>query len=151
MGFSGGAAVSIYVAARRKEVAALVSCASPAQFRDLTSARGLKDFLTHARDVGIVKDPAFPSSLKEWRKSFQTVQPIDWIDRIPPRPVLIIHGSKDDVVDVSHAQRLYEKVKGQAEIFVIEGAGHRLRVEEKAMEKALNWLKKISFSDRPSG
>jgi len=144
LGFSGGAAVSIYVAARHKEVAAVISCASPAEFRDLSTAKGLEDFLVHAREVGIVKDPAFPPSLDEWKKSFKRVRPIDWIDRIPPRPLLLIHGTRDDVVRVNHARRLYEKIKGKAELSIIEGAGHRLRVEEKAMEKAMDWLKKIS-------
>ncbi len=146
MGFSGGAAVSIYVAAHRKEVAAMVSCASPAEFRDLTSGKALDDFLVHARDAGIIRDPAFPTSPGDWKKSFQTVKPIDWIDKIPPRPLLIIHGTKDEVVDVSHAQRLYQKVKGSAEIFLIVGGEHRLRIDERAMEKAMKWLKKQAFS-----
>lgn len=141
MGFSGGGAVAIYAAARRKEVAALVSCASPAEFRDLFTGQGLEDFLAHARNVGIIRDPAFPPSLEAWKKCFQTIKPLDWIDKIPPRPLLLIHGTGDDVVDMSHALRLYEKVKNGAEIFLIEGGGHRLRVDEKAMEKALQWLK----------
>jgi putative redox protein len=150
MGFSGGAAVSIYVAAHRKEVAALISCASPAEFRDLITGKGLDDFLVHARDAGIIKDPAFPPSRENWKKSFQTVRPVDWIDKIPPRPLLIIHGTEDEVVDVSHAQRLYRKVKGRAEIFLIEGGEHRLRIDERAMEKALEWLKKIAISGKQS-
>lgn len=149
MGFSGGAAVSLYVAARHKEVAAVVSCASPAEFRDLSTAKGLEDFLIYARDVGIIRSPDFPRSRDEWKKSFKTVRPIDWIDRIPPRSLLLIHGTRDDVVRVSHARRLCDKVKGKAELFIIEGAGHRLRVEEKAMEKALEWLKNKAFSQEP--
>ena len=145
MGFSGGAAVSIYVAAHRKEIAALVSCASPAEFRDLATAKGWVEFLAHARDVGIIRDPAFPPSLEDWKKSFQTVRPVDWIDKIPPRPLLIIHGTADEVVDVGHAQRLYRKVKGKAEVFFIEEGTHRLRMDERAMDKALGWLKKIAL------
>ena len=150
MGFSAGGAVSIFVAAQHREVAGVVSCASPAEFRDLSTARGLEDFLAHARDVGLIKDPGFPRSVEEWKKSFKTVRPIDWIDRIPPRPLLLIHGTQDDVVRVSHAHRLSEKVKGKAELFIVEGAGHRLRVEEEAMEKASKWLKEIAFSDQRS-
>ena len=146
MGFSGGAAVSIYVAGRHKEVAGVVSCASPAEFRDLSTAKGLEDFLTHARDTGIVKSPDFPRSMEAWKNSFKTVRPIDWIDRIPPRPLLLVHGTRDDVVPFRQAHRLHGKVKGKAELFIIEGAGHRLRVEEKAMEKASKWLKNIAFS-----
>lgn len=149
MGFSGGAAVSIYVAAHRKEITALVSCASPAEFRDLTTGKGREDFLAHARDVGIIKNPNFPASLTDWKKGFQTVKPLAWINRIPPRRLLIIHGTADDVVNVTHARNLYEKVKGKAEFFLVEGGGHRLRVEERAMKKAIEWLKEQAFSHQP--
>ena len=146
MGFSGGAAVSIYVAAHRKEIGGVISCASPADFQDLLIGRGLTDFLAHAREVGIIRDPLFPSSLPEWKQTFETVKPLQWIDQIPPRPLLLIQGSADEVVDPFHAHRLYEKVKRQADLYWIEGAGHRLRLEERAMNKALEWLKEIAFS-----
>jgi fermentation-respiration switch protein FrsA (DUF1100 family) len=150
LGFSGGAAVSICVTAQRKEIAALVSCASPAEFQDLITGQGLVDFLSHCRDVGIIKDAKFPVSLKDWKDGFRTVQPLDWVERIPPRPFLIIHGTKDDIVDVSHARHLYDKVRGKAELFLIEEAGHRLRVEERAMQKAMELLGKIAFGLRSS-
>jgi dipeptidyl aminopeptidase/acylaminoacyl peptidase len=150
MGFSGGAAVSIYVAARRKEIAGLISCASPAEFKDLITGRGLKDFLIHAREVGIVRDDHFPASLDDWERSFQTVKPLDWVDQIPPRPFLIVHGTDDRVVDVSQASALYEKVRGKAELFLIKGAEHRLRIDERAMTKAEEWLGEIAFSGQPS-
>ncbi|MBP1719108.1 MAG: hypothetical protein H6Q43_2546, partial [Deltaproteobacteria bacterium] len=109
MGFSGGAAVSIYVAAHRKEIGGVISCASPADFQDLLIGRGLTDFLAHAREVGIIRDPLFPPSIPEWKQTFDTVKPIQWIDQIPPRPLLLIQGSADEVVDPFHAHRLYEK------------------------------------------
>jgi len=62
--------------------------------------------------------------------------------------LLIIHGTKDDVVNINHARKLYDKVRGEADLFLIEGAGHRLRVEERAMQKAMEWLKKIAFSNQ---
>jgi alpha/beta superfamily hydrolase len=150
MGFSGGAAVSIYVAAHRKEIGGVVSLASPAEFADLLTSQGLTDFLAHAREVGIIRDPLFPASIPEWKKTFETVKPVQWIAKIPPRPLLLIQGSADEVVDPCHAHLLYQKVKGQAELYEIEGAGHRLRLEERAMNKALEWLKKIAFSDQQS-
>ncbi|MBI5968006.1 MAG: alpha/beta fold hydrolase [Deltaproteobacteria bacterium] len=146
MGFSGGAAVSIYVAAQRKEITALVSCASPAEFRDLNTGKNLEDFLSHAREVGIIKDPNFPASITEWKKGFRVVKPLEWVDQIPPRPLLLIHGTVDDVVDVGHARNLYEKVGKKAELFIIKGAEHRLRVDERAIKKAIEWLKKQAFS-----
>ncbi len=150
LGFSGGAAVSIYVAAQRKEIKALVSCASPADFQDLITGKGLIHFLTFCREVGIIKNSDFPVSLTEWQEGFSAVRPLDWVERIPPRPLLIIHGTEDDVVDVSQARELYDKVREKAELFLIEAAGHRLRQEERAMQKAGEWLGKIAFSRQPS-
>ncbi len=150
LGFSGGAAVSIYVTARRTEISALVSCASPAEFRDLLSGQGRDDFLSYCRDAGIIKDLNFPASLEDWTDGFRVVRPLDWVERIPPRPFLIIHGTKDDVVDVSHARNLYDRVRGKAELFLIPEAGHRLRMEERAMQKAMSWLGKIAFSGQQS-
>ena len=150
MGFSGGAAVSIYVTAQRKEVAGLVACASPAEFVDLLTGKGPEDFLAHARDVGIIKDLNFPASIEGWKRSFQAVRPLDWVGRIPPRPLLIIHGTEDDVVDVRHARNLHAQVQGRAEFFLLEGAGHRLRVDQRAMKKALEWLTRLAFSKKRS-
>ena len=147
MGFSGGGAVSIYVAARQKEIAGVISCASPAEFDDLASGRTLTDFLAHSREVGIIRDPLFPPSFPEWKKTFETVKPVEWIAQIPPRPLLLIQGTADDVVDPRHVRLLYERVKGKADFYVIEGAGHRLRLEERAMDKAEEWLKKTAFSE----
>jgi putative redox protein len=78
------------------------------------------------------------------------VKPLDWVGQIPPRPFLIIQGTEDNLVGVSHARNLYEKVRGKAELFLIEGAGHRLRLDERAMRKATEWLKRIAFSAQPS-
>jgi alpha/beta superfamily hydrolase len=145
MGFSGGGAVAICVAARRPEVAGLVSCASPAEFRDVATAEGLKGFWNRARESGIIRDPDFPSSFDDWQQGFLTLAPVAWVEHIPPRPLLILHGTRDDVVDVHHALKIYEKAKGKGELHLIEGAGHRLRVEKEAMDKALAFLKKIAF------
>lgn len=150
MGFSGGAAVSIYVASRRREIRALVSCASPAHFQDLIADQGSIDFLNYAREVGIIRDPFFPPSLEEWKKTFEIIKPLRWIQEIPPRPLLLIHGTADDVVEIHHARLLLEKVAGQAEAYLIEGASHRLRVDERAMGKAQDWLTKIAFSNQLS-
>ncbi len=145
MGFSAGGAVSIYVAAHRREVAGLVSCASPAEFRDLASDEGLKGFWNRARESGIIRDPKFPRSFHDWKQGFLTLTPEAWAERIPPRPFLILQGTRDDVVDVHHALKIYEKAQGKGELQLIEGAGHRLRVETQAMDKALEFLKKVAF------
>lgn len=147
LGFSAGGAVAIYVAARRKEVKAIISCAAPAEFAELKTEKGHHDFLAYAREVGIIKDNNFPPDLGEWAQGFRVIEPSSWINLIPPRPLLIIHGEDDEVVKVSHAHELYRRVQGKADFILLPMAGHRLRLYEPALEKALAWAKKIAFSD----
>ena len=75
------------------------------------------------------------------------ISPIEQIEKISPRPILIVHGTQDDVVDLSSACALYERAREPKEILIVEGAGHRLRVSERAMDGALNWLKERFFED----
>jgi uncharacterized protein len=145
LGFSGGGAVSIYVAARSTKIAGVVAGASPAEFRPLVEERGIESFLAHAREIGIIRDADFPPSLAAWARNFSVIRPLDWVDKIPPRPLLLLHGTDDEVVPVSQARALYEKVRGRAELCLIEGGEHRLRLVEKAMKKAMSWLKERAF------
>jgi fermentation-respiration switch protein FrsA (DUF1100 family) len=141
LGSSGGAAISVYVAANDPRVSSLVTFACPADFSFLADKKRAKATIDHFRSIGLIRDADFPPSEDEWFDGFNTVSPIHWIDRISPRPLLLIHGDKDDLVPVEHAYKLYEKATEPKELFVIPGASHRLRLEEKAITAALNWLK----------
>lgn len=148
MGFSAGAAVSIYVAACHKEISGVISCAAPFQFAQLKTEKGKEDFLTYAREVGIIKDQNFPPSLAEWVEGFFLIAPSSWIKLIPPRPLLILHGAEDEVVEISQAYELYRQVQGRADFIIFPAAGHRLRLHEEAMKEALAWAKKIAFCNQ---
>lgn len=147
MGFSGGAAVSVYVASKDPRVSSLVTCACPAWFRPFPDAERARIAIEHFRDIGIIRDEDFPASLEEWLDGFSQISAIDRIEKMSPRPLLIVHGTQDDVVDPSQAWALYEKAGEPKEMLMVEGAGHRLRVDEGAMEGALNWLRSQAFGD----
>jgi dipeptidyl aminopeptidase/acylaminoacyl peptidase len=144
MGFSGGAMASVYCAANDKRVSAVVACACPARFFGISEFSRVEEFLAHCRQVGIIRDDNFPSSVEEWAKGFDEVKPIKWIDKISPRPLLIIHGDNDQTVSLNHARQLYRKAKEPKELSIIQGAEHRLRLSEPAMSAALAWLKKVN-------
>ena len=139
LGFSGGAAVSVCVAARDKRVSAVATCACPARFDLLTGDIG--SFIERFRSIGIIRDTDFPPSIAEWLEGFQRVSPIDYVADIAPRPLLLVHGDKDEVVDVSQAYMLYQKAGEPRELAIIDGAGHRLRLDERAMSLVIHWLK----------
>jgi len=145
MGFSAGATVAIYVSAKDLRVSSLISCACPTQFRFAVDAKSAKSAITHFRSVGIIRDDDFPASVADWMHDFNKIKPIEQLAKISPRPLLIVHGAQDDVVDPASAWALYERAGEPKQILIVEGAGHRLRIVEKVMDGALNWLKSQVF------
>jgi dipeptidyl aminopeptidase/acylaminoacyl peptidase len=142
LGFSGGAAVSVYVAVQDKRVSAVVSGACPAGFGEWTR-RDPQTLIEHFREVGAIRDKDFPSSPQEWLDGFKLVKPIDYVARISPRPLLLVHGDADDVVSVDDARRLYAEAGEPKRLAIVEGAGHRLRHDQGAMAIVLDWLKSL--------
>lgn len=140
MGFSAGAAVSIYVTAHDLKVSSLIACACPVQSRLATDRELAESVISDFRNIGTIKDPGFPPSLEEWMDGFKQIYPLNWIDKICPRPLLIIQGTADDVVDPAGAWALYKRAGEPKDIITVEGAGHRLRLDRQAMDGALDWL-----------
>jgi len=141
VGFSGGAAVSVYVAAHDPRISYVIACACPSVFSFLVDREQGSSLIQHFRSIGVIRDDGFPPSLDGWLEGFNLVSPIRWIDKISPRPLLLVHGEEDEVVPVEHAFKLYEQAKEPKEIAIIPGAGHRLRLEEKAVTAAMDWLR----------
>lgn len=141
LGFSGGAAVAIYVAAGDRRVSCVAACACPTDFAMLTEADEPRSVVDHFRSIGTIRDTCFPASTQQWLEGFRTVRPIDYVANIAPRPLLLVHGDSDETVDVNHAYRLYHRAGEPRELVVIDGAGHRLRHDNRAMAAIINWLK----------
>ncbi|MBA7646342.1 hypothetical protein ES703_54104 [subsurface metagenome] len=141
LGFSGGAAVSIYVASQDKRVSSIVTCACPAEFTFFTEGNEPQSIIDHFRSVGIIRDKNFPHSAHEWLHSFTQVSPVNYIAGIAPRPLLLVHGSQDETVEVSHAYKLYDRAGEPKQIVIVDGAGHGLRQNDKVMAIVLDWLK----------
>jgi len=141
LGFSGGAAVSIYVASQDKRVSAIATCACPAEFTFLTGVDNPQSVIDHFRSIGAIRDKGFPRSAEEWLNDFQLVSPIQHVAGIAPRPLLLVHGNRDDTVDVSHVYRLYDKAGEPKQKVIIDGARHQLRQNDTAVTIVIDWLK----------
>ncbi len=141
LGFSGGAAVSVYAAAQDSRVSGVAACACPAEFTFFDEVDGKRSIVDHYRNIGAIRDAGFPSSDEDWFSGFSVIRPIEYIARIAPRPLLLVHGSEDETVDVSHACRLYGRAGEPRQMVIIDGAGHRLRQNDEAMAAVIEWLK----------
>ncbi len=140
LGFSGGAAVSVYAAAQDSRVSAVVTCACPADFHSLSQKETPLDTVQRLRQIGAIRDKDFPLSIEDWQKGFETITPIDWIDKISPRLLLLVHGDTDELIPLEHAQKLYRRAKEPKELKIIPGAKHKMRLEKAAMDFVLDWL-----------
>ncbi len=137
LGFSAGAAVSVCVASADTRVTSVIACACPAEitFDDPLPV------IEHFRSIGIIRDKDFPPSVEEWGAGLAGGNPVNCVDRLAPRPLLLVQGSQDETVPPSQAYELYQKAGEPRQLVVIDGAGHRLRQNDLAMNIVLDWLK----------
>jgi dipeptidyl aminopeptidase/acylaminoacyl peptidase len=145
VGFSAGAATSVYIAAQEERVTGVAACACPADF-SLFTGRGPRDVIDAYRDIGAIRDEDFPASVDDWFACLEKMVPEQHVSRIAPRPLLLVHGVEDVTVPVDHAYRLYNAAGDPKDLVILEGAGHRLRQQETAVQTVLDWLKKYSSS-----
>lgn len=144
LGSSGGAAVSIYVAAHDRRIAGVATFACPAEFDFMATVGSADTLIAEFREIGIIRNPQFTPSREEWLAHFAAVRPLDHIDKISPRPVLLVHGDVDETVPVEHAILLYNKAGYPKELIILPGAGHRLRLDERAVDTALKWFQSLA-------
>jgi putative redox protein len=139
-GSSTGGALALWLAASDPEVRGVAALAAPATF-DVWSAQP-KRFLEHARQIGVIADRNFPPDFDAWAKELAEIRPIDAISRIPPRPLLIMHGTDDDTVPPQDAQTLATAAGNRVELRLVYGAGHRLRFDPRAVAFLLGWMER---------
>lgn len=121
VGFSMGAAVSIMACARTNEVEALVCDSAFATHRSAVAYAVKRSLhLPFALFIWV-------TDLLLWLRAgyhFNQVEPLRDIGRIAPRPVLIIHGLKDSIVNPKDAPCLYEAAGEPKELWLLPDADH---------------------------
>lgn len=121
IGFSMGAAAAIRATAQSSDIDALVADASYARL-DVQVGRFFGQFMGPLWPVAYV--PARWLGERLTGMAIGSVSPLQAIAQISPRPVLIIHGTRDRVVDVQDAKQLYQAAGPPKTLWLVEGAGH---------------------------
>lgn len=136
-GFGTGGALAICAGSRDARIRGVASLGAPADFDDW--AGHPRRLLQHSRDVGLISDRDFPPSMDAWAREYRTIRAIACVQEYTPRPLLVVHGSEDQVVPSFDARVLVD-AHGSAELRFIDGAGHRLRHDPRAIAVLLGWL-----------
>lgn len=137
-GFGLGGALALCLAATDQRVLGVASFAAPADVEDW--AADPRRFLELARTTGVVQSPGFPSDFDRWASELRDIRPVRLVQRIPPRPLLIVHGSDDDKVPLVDARALVDVTDGRGDLRIVSSAGHQLRHDPRAIAVLLGWL-----------
>jgi len=113
LGQSLGGAVGIVLAAQRRELRGLATDGAFDHYRRIAA--------WHIRQSPLLFVLAWWVPCLLMRDGYD---PIDYVARISPRPLLILHGTADRVVDAATAQRLYDRAGEPKQLWLIEGAEH---------------------------
>ncbi len=137
-GFGTGGSLAIVAAAEDSEVYGVAAFGSPAHFDDW--AADPERCLERARESGAVKTKDFPSDFKAWARDFSEIRAEDVVGKIPPRPVMLIHGSSDEVVMPEEVRLLADLTDAEAEVRIISGGAHDLRHDPRAIALLSGWM-----------
>jgi uncharacterized protein len=138
VGSSAGGAVSTEAVRRGAAVDLLVLLAAPATWVSYanTPAAAVERITMEA---GMPLAPEVIAEPDEWAAEFGEVETERSISGVRV-PVLIVHGSADDVVPVDHAHRIARDA-ADADVRITEGAGHQLRKDPRTVETVMEWLR----------
>ncbi len=120
LGRSMGGATVLLAAAQMPDVAAVIAeCAYTSIEENLATGVG-----------GLTGLPVYFTPLllffsqREAGIDIRAVRPVDVIAQISPRPVLIIHGERDELIPVQNAHRLYEAAGEPKQLYLLPNAAH---------------------------
>ncbi len=136
-GFGTGGAIAIRAAADTPAVLGAVSVGAPADFLDW--AANSERLLRHARESAMVRSESFPPDPKAWRDQFAMFSAAAAADRLAPRPLMVVHGSDDELVSSLDARAIAD-AHGAADLRIIAGGSHRLRYDPRCISLVLGWL-----------
>jgi putative redox protein len=137
VGTNTGGSVALCVAADDPRIHGVAALGPRADFDDWAAQP--RRFLEHAREIGAVRTPGFPTVFEDWGRELRRFRPVDAAARFSPRPLLVMHGEDDESVPVSDSRQL-AAAHGSAELRVLVGAGHRLRLDPRGVAVLLGWL-----------
>ncbi|HZA41169.1 MAG TPA: alpha/beta hydrolase [Actinomycetota bacterium] len=139
VGSSAGGAVSVEATKRGAPVDALVLLAAPAGWIGFAGTPG-EAVRRITEEAGMALSDDVLADPSEWAQEFESVVPEKAMVSVGV-PVMVVHGTADDVVPVDHAYRLADRAR-RGELFVLDGAPHQLRREPGVVELVLDWLER---------
>jgi alpha-beta hydrolase superfamily lysophospholipase len=143
-GSSMGGFVSYLMPSSIKQVKAMVTLAAPISMAELFNTRDIASAYAQYEIDGIIfKNDFITDVLQCGTLSKELLNSIDC-------PVLIFHGTMDGLVPISHAERLFENIKGQKLLKIIKFGDHIFSNPyhlEEIIRTSIDWFDKYMPGD----
>ena len=104
IGFAEGGTLAVCEAADDDLVVGVAAVSAPLRMGEWASHPAR--LLDHMRRVGMVRTPDFPPDPLAWGRSVGALDAQASATRLAPRPLLVLHGSEDEVVSTEDARAL---------------------------------------------
>jgi fermentation-respiration switch protein FrsA (DUF1100 family) len=148
-GISMGGSVAISAAARTPEIAAVVADSAFAHLSGCVELRfsvlrGL-NLYAHQATMRIAE------RLCNGRVAH--VRPVDRIDQIAPRPIFLIHGGRDDIVPISHADELFDAAGEPKQRWILPEGSHamaRLDASDEYLKRTIEFFESSLMKHMPA-
>ncbi|MDH5766652.1 MAG: alpha/beta hydrolase, partial [Gammaproteobacteria bacterium] len=134
MGHSLGGAMAIHSVAHsgsRDRIKALITIEAFSDYHDITQDVLSKSLLFW---------------LFQWPLSFtvdNSYRPLDSIDLISPIPVFIMHSKSDEIIDIYHAEKLFEKAKQPKSLGLIDSGHNNIFIADKNRKVLFDYLETL--------
>ncbi|MEK6771095.1 MAG: alpha/beta hydrolase [Pseudomonadota bacterium] len=136
-GQSLGASLAIYYVAHsehRQHIRALIADSAFASYRDIAREKLADFWLTWPLQVPL-----------SWTVG-DRYGPIHSVARLPPVPVLFIHGGRDRIIPADHSRRLHRAAADPKALWIVPDGNHidapqRPEIRERLLEYLEMWLK----------
>ncbi|MCS7251197.1 MAG: alpha/beta fold hydrolase [Thermoflexus sp.] len=142
LGYSMGGWASVLAAIQDPRVYALITLSTVSDLRSWTPDDAmLVDWIRfmNGMTAEILRE--------ELRTQTARPQPVDGVDQLSPRPLLIMHGTADPVVHHRQSLALYHRAGLNAELALIDGGDHRYTGRRRVMiQRIQRWLETICRS-----
>jgi len=137
MGSSMGGAIAIRYAADSPKVDAVITMGAFAHKRFSNMAMAGMGLLQWSVSRDVIKR-ASPTRIE---RAVPPYNPRDYVGKIAPRPLLLLHGEKDSLIPLSHAQQLYANAGEPKTLYVIPRGGHDLEnMNGKTLKYIMDWV-----------
>ena len=140
VGYSLGSRAAIVAAQRDKRIGAVVSIAGSADYDDLMPST---EVFTHL--LPFLHNATVRSLSAQWLRLGGSENPVAIVGQLD-RPLLIVHGTEDEIVPYFMAPALSQAAGQHATLITLEGADHTFTQHRSQLVEAVTgWL--ISWAD----